>query len=219
MGYLLDIWEITGDYVTAVVDDIYTSDTDVAQDTALQAWMSASSHPDRGNIQGLPETIQSRAELAKVLTSILYRVTVHGAGSLNPSVNPALSFVSNFPPCLQSAEIPDPGVKLSNEELLARLPHTGTIGGMTTFYFTFVYSKPYAPVIPSGGIKSDPYFPKTQNNCNTALFAYRAGIQGFVTEYTSEWNEALARIRGATAGPVPHYAENQAGQWPLSIEI
>ena len=104
--YLLDIWEITGDYVTAVVDDIYASDTDVAQDTALQAWMSASSHPDRGNIQGLPETIQSRPELAKVLTSILYRVTVHGAGSLNPSVNPALSFVSNFPPCLQSAEIP-----------------------------------------------------------------------------------------------------------------
>ena len=83
--------------------------------------------------------------------------------------------------------------------MLARLPHTGTIGGMTTFYFTFVYSKPYAPVIPSGGIKSDPYFPETQNNCNTALFAYRAGIQGFVTEYTSEWNEGLARIRGATA--------------------
>ena len=99
----------------------------------------------------------------------------------NPSVNSALSFVSNFPPCLQSAEIPDPGDKLSNEELLARLPHTGTIGGVTTFYFTFVYSKPYASVIPSGGIRADPYFPKTQNNCDTALFAYRAGIQGFVT--------------------------------------
>ena len=51
------------------------------------------------------------AELSEVLTSILYRVTVHGAGSLTPSVNPALSFVSNFPPCLQSADIPEPGVK------------------------------------------------------------------------------------------------------------
>ena len=106
VGNLLEIWGITGDFVTAVVDGLYASDAEVANDKGLQEWMTASGDPADGNIRGLPTPITTRAELAGVLTSILYRVTVHGAGSLNPSVNPTLTFVSNFPPCLQSAEDP-----------------------------------------------------------------------------------------------------------------
>jgi Lipoxygenase len=219
VGFLLDIWDITGEYVTAVVEDLYASDADVANDNGLKAWMSASADPNEGNVQGLPDPIGTRAELAKVLTSILYRVTVHGAGSINPAVNPVLSFVSNFPPCLQSDDIPEPGDPVTTEWLLERLPHTGTIGGMTTFYFTFVYSKPYAPLIPKGGAASDPYFPKTQPNCNKALVAYRTAIGQFVSDYTTAWNQALARIRGGAPGSVPGYAKDQAEQWPLSIEI
>jgi Lipoxygenase len=219
VGFLLDLWDVTGDYVTAVVDDLYASDDDVAQDKGLKAWMTASGDPHRGNVQGVPPHIQSRAELAKVLTSILYRVTVHGAGSLNPAVNPTLSFVANFPPCLQSAEIPEPRHAVSTERLLALLPHTGTIGGMTTFYYTFVYSKPYARLIPKGGIKSDPYFPRSQKQCNDALFTYRERIHAFVDEYVAEWSETLARIRGGATASPPAYAENQYGQWPRSIEI
>ena len=181
--------------------------------------MAASVDTKEGNVQGLPTPIRTRAELADVLTSILHRVTAHGAGSLNPVVNPVLSFVSNFPPCLQSSDIPDPSTRLTTKELLALLPHTGTIGGMTTFYFTFVYSEPYAPLIPKGGPTSDPYFPKTHPNCNTALVAYRTAIDQFVNDYTTAWNQAVARIRGGAPGPVPGYAKNQAGQWPLSIEI
>ena len=65
-----------------------------------------------GPLRGMLPVVDraARAELAGVLTSILYRVTVHGAGSLNPSVNPTLTFVSNFPPCLQSAKIPSPPI-------------------------------------------------------------------------------------------------------------
>jgi hypothetical protein len=158
--------------------------------------------------------MKTRDELARVLTSILYRVTVHGAGSLNP----ALSFVSNFPPCLQRADIPEPGTRLSEDDLLAYLPHTGTIGGMTTFYFTFVYSAPYERLVPLDGIKSHPQFSGTQSSCNDALFAYRARISAFVDQYLVAWNDALERIRGAPGSP-PSYAENQAGQWPRSIEI
>jgi hypothetical protein len=61
--------------------------------------MTAAGQPEHGNVRGLPE-VDTRAELAKVLTSIVYRVTAHGAGSLNPSVDPVLSFVANYPPCL-----------------------------------------------------------------------------------------------------------------------
>jgi hypothetical protein len=219
VGNLLEIWGITGNYVTAVVNDLYAGDGDVANDKGLQAWMTAAGAADQGNVQGLPPAIQTRAELAEVLTSILYRVTVHGAGSINPAVNPALSFVANFPPCLQRAAIPEPSDNLTTQQLLDLLPHTGTIGGMTTFYFTFVYSKPYTPLIPKGGPKSDPYFPKTRPNCNKALVAYRTGIQTFVDDYAVAWNETLARIRGSAPGPLTPYAKNQAGQWPLSIEI
>ena len=91
---------------------------------------------------------------------------------------------------------------------------------MTTFYFTFVYSKPYEPLIPRGGPKSDPYFPKTQDRAATRRWSRtETGIQTFVNDYAVAWNETLARIRGTAPGPLPSYAENQAGQWPLSIEI
>jgi len=165
----------------------------------------------------LPEKISTRDELAKILTSILYRVTVHGAGSMNPAVNPVLSFVSNYPPCLQRDDIPHPEEDVRST-LLEYLPHTGTIGGMTTFYYTFVYSQPYTPLIPSGGAEADPYFPKSQPGCNQALFAYRTAISAFAGEYLIAWNKALDEIRGTTGAP-PKYAENQAGQWPSSIEI
>ena len=216
VGYLLDMWDITGDYVTAVVNDLYASDEDVAQDEHLKAWMTASGHREHGNVRGLPE-VDTRAELAKVLTSIVYRVTAHGAGSLNPSVDPVLSFVANFPPCLQSVDVPEPTADLSTKDLLNHLPHTGTIGGMATFYFTFAYSKPYAALIPKDGPTADQYY--SQENCNEALVAYRKRIGEFTDEYALSWNEALARIRGSASGPLPRYAENQAEQWPLSIEI
>ena len=217
VGDLLDLWEITGDYVSAVVHDLYESDEDVKHDDDLHAWIHAAGHADHGNIKGLPNEITSRDELAKILTSILYRVTVHGAGSLSPSVNPVLSWVSNYPPSLQRDDIPHPEADVSST-LLDYLPHTGTIGGMATFYFTFVYSQPYAPLIPSGGIEEDPYFPESQPGCNQALFAYRTAIAAFVEEYLIAWNTALEEIRG-TRGAAPKYAENQAGQWPSSIEI
>jgi hypothetical protein len=216
VGYLLEIWDITGDYTTTVVNDLYASDDEVKLDEGLRKWMDACGEPEHGNVRGLPE-VDTRAELAKVLTSILYRVTVHGAGSLSPSVNPALSWVANFPPCLQRADIPALDENVSPSSLLEHLPNTGTIGGMTTFYYTFVYSQPYRTLIPKGGATSDQYFDR--QNCNDALVAYRERIGGFAAEYAKAWNETLARIRGTSAGPLPGYAQHQAEQWPLSIEI
>jgi hypothetical protein len=202
--------------VNAVVDVIYTSNTAVAKDTDLKAWMDASGDPSQGNIRGLPE-VKTRDDLKKVLTSLLYRVNAHGGGTLTPSVNPGLGFVANFPPCLQKADIPPPGTPVP--DLLARLPHTGTCGGMTTFFYTFVYSLPYTPLIPSTGINTDPFFPPSLNQCNTALFKFRKDIEGFVDTYVKDWNEALAWFSGKPAGPVPLYAQNQYGQWAQSIEL
>jgi hypothetical protein len=214
--WLLEIWKITHAYVKAVVDVIYLTDTDVENDTGLKAWMDASGDPSQGNIRGLP-AVKTRDDLTNVLTSLLYRVNAHGGGTLTPSVHPGLAFVANFPPCLQKSDIPPPGTPVP--DLLARLPHTGTCGGMTTFFYTFVYSPPNVPLIPSTGITTAPYFPPSQNQCNAALIKFRQDIHGFVDTYVKDWNEALAWFSGKPAGPPPSYADDQYGQWSLNIEL
>jgi hypothetical protein len=218
-GYLLDIWELTGEYVTAVVHDLYDDNEQVAKDGELQEWMAAAASPAHGNVRGLARTVETRDALAQVLTSMLYRVNVHGAGSLAAAVHPTLSFVSNFPPCLQRSDIPAPDDELTTKQLLDYLPHTGTIGGMTTFYFTFCYSQPYERLIPGDGVKSHPYYPRSQEGSNAALVAFREGIEAFCDKYAVAWNQSLDRFRHGRPGSPPAYAGNQYGQWPPSIEI
>jgi len=218
-GYLLTLSKISYAFVKVVVDEIYKQDGDVRNDPGLQAWLTASRDPSVGNVR-LPAQIHTKAALKELLTSLLYRVTAHAAGSISPVVNPTLAFVSNFPPCLQSADVPEPGsAGLTTEQLLAVMPHTGTIGGMTTFYFTFAYSDPVLPAIPKGGLNLDLYWPPSQQKLNDALLAYRKGIRDFVDIYVKEWNAELARIQGILAGPIPQYATGQYEQWPRSIEI
>jgi hypothetical protein len=221
-GYLIDIWKICQGFVKVVVNELYKSDSAVARDPGLKAWIDASKDPNNGNVK-LPD-ITTRPLLVELLTSLLYRVTAHGAGSLTSVVNPTLAFISNFPPCLQSKDMPQPNVELSDADLLKRMPYTGTMGTMATFYFTFAYSEPYTPAIPVGGDNLKLYWPDpgtaADEACNAALFKYRANIRSFVKQYTNKWNEELARIAGVPTGPVPSYAEKlQVEQWPRSIEI
>ena len=84
VGWLLDVWKITHDYVKAVVEVIYKKDIDVQNDEDLQAWMAASGDPSQGNLRGLPD-VKTRDDLTKVLTSLLYRVNAHGGGTLVPA--------------------------------------------------------------------------------------------------------------------------------------
>ena len=81
VGWLLDVWTITHDYVKAVVEVLYETDADVKQDKDLKAWMDASGDPSQGNLRGLP-AVDTRDDLTKVLTSLLYRVNAHGGGTL-----------------------------------------------------------------------------------------------------------------------------------------
>jgi Lipoxygenase len=124
VGYLLEIWDATSGFVKDVVKQVYKTDSKVAMDGELQKWMDTSR--TEGNISGLSD-LKTLADLEKLLTSLLYRVNVHGAASLGPSVNPVLAFVANFPPCLQNATIP---ARTDQPDLLQSLPHTGTIGQM-----------------------------------------------------------------------------------------
>lgn len=198
VGRFLEIWGATERYATVFVDETYADDQRVAGDHALRSWMQASSNRKKGNIRGLP-VMDTKAALKKVLTSILYRITVHGLARLNPTLNPAHTFVSNYPPCLQEKGIPDADREISTQELLEYLPNTDTLGKMVNFYYIFVFSPPYEPFLPINGNDANLFFAGGASDArNAALIAYRKEISEFVRSYASE-------------SPQPE-------QWPLNVE-
>ena len=143
--------------------------------------------------------------LKSVLTSLIFRVTAHGSARLNQTANPILSFVANFPPCLQDSSIPPPQPAIDTGRLLALLPKTGTIGSMITFLFTFTYSPPYEPFIPLAGIDTDlPFKGDQAEACNTALKQFRRDVRAFMGLWAGD----------AHVEPPPA----QEHQWPLNIE-
>ncbi len=180
VGYLVQIWEIVGEYVETYVKHTYSNDAAVQQDQDLQTWIRTSSDPDEGNIRGLP-SMDSREAVKRVLHSMLYRVTAHGLSRLNNSANPSLSFVANFPPCLQSSHIPSPQSTFDTKELLQYLPNTGTIGQMINFYYTFADSAPYEPIIPLEGVSANLFLSSDQNDPrNQGLLRFRERMVDFM---------------------------------------
>lgn len=76
---------------------------------------------------------------------------------------------------------------------------TSTIGDQVNFYYIFVFSRPYEPLIPTGGVDSNLPFPGgLQDARNRAVVTFRQSIIDFINAYES-------------AGP-------QLEQWPLNIE-
>ncbi|MEM7022062.1 MAG: lipoxygenase family protein [Pseudomonadota bacterium] len=183
---LLTIWDTVETYVTKVIDASYADDAAVAADQALQHWMADAGDPREGNVRGLPE-VTSREALIHVVTSLLYRVVVHGSSRLNRAANPGLTFVANYPACLQNAAIPSPDTHIDLQELLAYLPKTGTIGGLVSFYFTFVFSGPYVPLVPTGGVETDLFYPGgVEDPRNRALIELRRAMIAFMEGYQPE---------------------------------
>ncbi|WP_299684615.1 lipoxygenase family protein [uncultured Dokdonia sp.] len=198
-GLLLELWETSNKMATTFVETTYTTDTAVFEDQELQNWIEAASDPEEGNIRGLP-VMSSKKELKAVLVSLIYRVVAHGNSRQMRSLGHALCFVSNYPPCLQKANIVAPGDQnFTKEDLLRYLPNTGTIGSMMTFYYIFIFSAPYTPLLPLLGNDTSLYFPEKDDPRNKALETFRSDVGEFIEEYSDK------------NSPLIH-------QWPASIE-
>jgi len=205
---LLRIWDICERFVQAFVLKFYPDNAAVTRDTGLQNWMKAAGDPAQGNIRGLPK-MDNPGALTRVLTSQVYRLTVHGVSRLPRSADPWLTFVANFPPCLQRDDLPSRYANLSALELLKYLPNVGTIAEITQFYFIFAFTKPYASLLPRGSMNNDPYFPKEMFDLETALTAYRNRMLTFMTKFT--------KAQTPSGFAVPDVGEGL--QWPRNIEL
>jgi hypothetical protein len=199
----LAVWQAAEDYVSTFVDVTYPAGSPPAQDAALQNWIQKAADADVGNVPGLPPQINTNDELKRVLASLIYRITIHGSSRLLTSANPGLTYVANFPPCLQDQTIPAPNTPLTPKSLFAYLPLTGTIGKMATFYYTFTFSRPYESFVPEYGVESKLFFPGGPTEPrNKALIKYRQTIERNIDELS----------------PVSTPGQSQPYQWPLSIE-
>jgi hypothetical protein len=103
---------------------------------------------------------------------------------MNSTANPALTFVPNFPHCLQRTDIPKPSSRIDTRRLLTYLPDTETIGEALNFYFTFVFSTPYQAFIPIGGVDTELFFPGgAKDPRNRALINLRNLLASFIDSY------------------------------------
>ena len=216
VGDLLDLWEITGDYVSAVVHDLYeTRRRREARRRSARLDPRSRSRRSREH-QGPAERDQVARRAREDPDE--HPLPRHGPRRRQleprPSTRCCRGSRTTRPACSRPTS-PTRTADVSST-LLDYLPHTGTIGGMTTFYFTFVYSQPYAPLIPSGGLEEDPYFPESQPDCNQALFAYRTAIAAFVEEYLIAWNKALEEIRGTRRVPRRSTPRTKPGSGPAA---
>ncbi|WP_299766146.1 lipoxygenase family protein [uncultured Dokdonia sp.] len=198
-GQLLRLWDVSEKMATTFVETTYATDEDVSKDEELQNWIAAASNPEEGNIRGLP-MMSSKKELKAVLISLIYRVVTHGNSRQMRSLGPALSFVANYPPCLQKTTIVAPNdTNFTKEDVLRYLPNTGTIGSMMTFYYIFIFSAPYEPLLPLFGNNTSLYFPEKEDPRNKALEEFRNEVGEFIVDYSDD------------NSPLIH-------QWPASIE-
>ncbi len=93
------IWNATAQFVTTYLDRFYLSDADLHGDVELRAWLDELADPARGNLPGLPTWPPTRAELAELVTNILFTNGPHHS-SLNYRQWEYATYIPNYPMAL-----------------------------------------------------------------------------------------------------------------------
>jgi hypothetical protein len=232
--YVVSIYRIAQRYVGAVVAACYPNAAVLAADVEVHRWMEASGAALEGNIAGLPwpspvitpPPFMTPVELANVLTSLIYRITAHGMARLAPVGNPGLTWIGNFPPCLQDSRIPDPAnpagttpaSDLTLAQLLAFMPRTGAMGEMIAFIFSFGFTDTFEPLIPvesanTTGLPDAELHPFVglPPACDAALQAFRAEMIAFMRFFLADMNRLNSPAMmnfSATSSAIHHWEMN-----------
>ncbi|TMS14027.1 Arachidonate 15-lipoxygenase B [Larimichthys crocea] len=116
----LRIWDILYRFVVNWVNLYYIGDDDVQQDSELQHWITdINTHGFRQDA-GLPQSLQTKAELSKFVTMIIF-----SCSALHAAVNfSQLDFSLWIPNCPASMRRPPPQVKgaVTEDDIISFLP-------------------------------------------------------------------------------------------------
>lgn len=116
--------ETIGTYVSGVLGLWYRSDADVTGDAELGAWVREVASPEGGDIPGFPSEIRSRAELAALVTELIFRAGPQHAAVNNGQFD-AYAWVPNSPALIRSRlpdEVPEGGY-MTERRFWEALPH------------------------------------------------------------------------------------------------
>ncbi|MFM9964942.1 MAG: lipoxygenase family protein [Planctomycetaceae bacterium] len=91
-------WDAIHEWVATYLRLYYATDTDIQQDTELQAWGRELASPNGAKVQGLPNNgeIQRVDELIEVVTFVIYTCSVQHAAVNFPQYD-CMSYVPNMP--------------------------------------------------------------------------------------------------------------------------
>jgi len=71
------LWNILGEFVVGVVRAAYNDDAGVINDWRLQSWATAIAEPRQGNLPAFPRHIDTRHQLARLLTTLVFSASAH----------------------------------------------------------------------------------------------------------------------------------------------
>ena len=179
---LLTVWNLVTAYVNTFVRRNYSSDAAVAGDSALQTWIAMSSATDQGNIGGLGK-VNTRTALEKVLTSLLYRITVHGISRMNATANPSLTFTPNFPIACNARTFLRRMRRSTRRRSQLPAEHGDHRRGDQLLFHLRLLAAVRA-VHPAGGEQHRAVFPNgLADSRNQALVQFRNGLAAFINDY------------------------------------
>ena len=66
----MELWNAMGDFITDFVNEVYSSDEEVANDQVVKDWAFETTAPDRGAINGFPKQFNDRATLVRTMQTM-----------------------------------------------------------------------------------------------------------------------------------------------------
>ncbi|KAI8462406.1 MAG: hypothetical protein J3K34DRAFT_397774 [Monoraphidium minutum] len=146
----LQMEAITSKLAKDALSRYYKTDTDVASDAALQAWVAAMADPKGGNlgdINGDGNRVVTRQALFDLVGRVMYATVAHGTAHLQDWFIRMLS-LAHHPPVVSASALPPPNVTLSLSDIMAAAPNTHHYGRYAAFVFSFIGAPAFTQLVP-----------------------------------------------------------------------
>jgi len=214
------IWEVSRNFASVLLDEIYPEDSLVAGDAQLQAWLDAAADPAGSNLP-IDDVPQTREALLPFLTYMVYGPLTHTWTNL-PELHGAATVFLNNVAAVMTAELPDPGVNYTEADLLQNvLPGGWEVQRLVSFWGSFMYAEPYRTVVPPSMDLAEDLYPEfpADHAINAALIEMRQEVVdilvGLLDLYPPEY--CAAELQAWAAADKAMASLNSTNPWATPV--